>query len=340
MTELRIGILGSGYMGRTHAECLTKHVSRARLVAIAGGSRASKLAADYGVEFEPSQAALFARPDLDAVLIATPHDDHAAQTIAAAQSGLHILVEKPMATSTSACTAMIQACQSANVQLEVIQTQRFRGAHAQTRALINSGAIGQVRMLQGRSLFTDYVVGTSPWAGEDKHGGAFLDTGVHFFDLMRFLTGCEPETIYSTVTTFGGVPYAGLNAMTQLTFTEGVLGQHWMSYQMPKPGVANSEHRMLIVGESGMIDVDAYGKVQLGRDGDWTTVWEQPPIDYVNRPLDPVRLEAFFSQTQAFVDDVLDQRAATVSGAEGRMAVAMVEAALQSSATGAPVQLL
>ncbi len=340
MTELRIGILGSGYMGRTHAECLTKHVTRARLVAIAGGSRAPKLAADYGAAFDASEAALFARPDLDAVLIATPHADHVAQVIAAAEAGLHVLVEKPMATSAADCTAMIEACEAAGVRLEVIQTQRFRGAHVETRRLIESGAIGAVRMLQGRSLFTDYVVGTSPWAGEEKHGGAFLDTGVHFFDLMRFLTGREPETIFSTVTTFGGVPHPGLNAMTQLTFGGGILGQHWMSYQMPKPGVANSEHRMLIVGESGMIDVDAYGKVQLGRDGEWTTIWEQPPIDYVNRPLDPVRLEAFFTQTQAFVDDVLDERAATVSGAEGRMAVAMVEAALQSSATGAPVQLL
>jgi predicted dehydrogenase len=95
----------------------------------------------------------------------------------------------------------------------------------------------------------------------------------------------------------------------------------------------------LVVGETGSIDVDAYGKVQLGKDGEWQTVWEQPPIDYINRPLDPVRLEAFFSQTQAFVDDVLDGRPDTVSGADGRAAVALVMAAWESSRSGQLVKL-
>ena len=94
-----------------------------------------------------------------------------------------------------------------------------------------------------------------------------------------------------------------------------------------------------MVGESGIIDFDSYGKVQLARNGVWETVWEQPPIDYVNRPLDPVRLEAFFSQTQAFIDDVLDDRPDTVSGGDGRAAVALMMAAVESSRTGLPVKL-
>lgn len=339
MTELRIAILGSGYMGRTHAHCITNHVTRATLVAIAGGTRAEKLATDYGVDFEPSYDALLARSDIDAVLIATPHADHCAQVVAAARAGKHVLVEKPMATSVADCSVMIAACEKANVRLEVIQTQRFRGALWRTRKLIADGAIGRVRMFEGRSLFTDYVVGSSPWAGEGIHGGAFLDTGVHFFDLMRFLLADEPASIFSTIRTFGEVPYAGLNAMTQLTFSGGAIVQHWMSYQVPSPSLPNSEHRYIIVGDAGMIDVDAYGKVQLAKDDKWTTVWEQPPIDYVNRPLDPVRLEAFFTQTQAFVDDVLDNRPATVSGAEGRAAVALVEAAWASSRSGLPIKL-
>lgn len=339
MGELRIGILGSGYMGRTHAECITKHVTRARLVAISGGRRAPGLADDYGVRYDPDYASLLARGDIDAVLIATPHADHCPQVIAAAAAGKHVLVEKPMATSVADCTKMIDACGRSGVHLEVIQTQRFRGALWRTRQLIAEGAIGQVRMLQGRSLFTDYVVGSSPWAGEELHGGAFLDTGVHFFDLMRFLTGKEPDSIFSRLNTFGRVPYGGLNAMTQLTFADGAMAQHWMSYQVPKPSLPNSEHRYVVVGETGMIDVDAYGKLQLAKDDRWTTVWEQPAIDYVNRPLDPVRLEAFFTQTQAFVDNVLDHRPPTVSGADGRAAVALVEAAWASSRSGAPIRL-
>ena len=339
MTELRMAILGSGYMGRTHAECLDKYVGRGRLVAVAGGRRAPALAADYGVDFEPSYDALLKRGDIDAVLIATPHADHCEQVLATAAAGKHVLVEKPMATSVVDCTRMIEACRKAGVRLEVIQTQRFRGAVARTRRLVAEGAIGTVRMFEGRSLFTDYVVGQSPWAGEPEQGGAFLDTGVHFFDLMRFVLGADAESVFATVTTFGEAPHPGLNAMSQLRFAGGILAQHWMSYQIPAPSLPHSEHRYVVVGDAGLIDVDAYGKVQLGRAGAWQTIWEQPPIDYVNRPLDPVRLEAFFTQTQAFVDDVLDNRPDTVSGADGRAAVALVAAAWESSRTGQPIAL-
>lgn len=340
MAELRMAILGSGFMGLTHAECIARYTTRSRLVAIAGGSRAPGLAADYGVAFEASYGSLLARQDVDAIVIATPHALHCEQVIAAAASGKHILVEKPMATSTADCTRMIDAANAAGVRLEVIQTQRFRGAMWRTRELVAAGRIGGLRMASGRSLFSRYVVGASPWAGAEENGGAFLDTGVHFFDLMRFLSGQEVSRIVSTVETFGGVPHKGLNAMSQFAFEGGAIGQHWMSYQIPEPSLPNSEHRYLLVGDSGMIDVDAYGKLRLATGAQWETVWEQPPIDYRGKPLDPVRLEAFIAQTQAFIDDVLDDRPSTVSGEDGRAAVALVEAAWQSSRTGVPVELL
>jgi UDP-N-acetyl-2-amino-2-deoxyglucuronate dehydrogenase len=326
-------------MGRTHAECIAKHMTRVRLAAISGGSRAPQLAADYGVPYEATYEGMLARDDVDAVLIATPHADHCPQTIAAAKAGKHVLVEKPMATSVADCTKMIDACNAAGVRLEVIQTQRFRGAIARTQRLIAEGAIGRPRMFDGRSLFTEYVADSSVWTADESHGGAFLDTGVHVFDLMRFILGAEAETVFATLKTFGGARDRGLNGMVQIAFGNGVMAQHWMSYEIPTPSLPNHQHRYVIVGESGTIDVDAYGKVQLGRNGAWTTVWEQPPIDYVNRPLDPVRLEAFFTQTQAFVDDVLDDRMSTVSGEEGRAAVALCEAAWTSSRTGAPVRI-
>ena len=340
MAELRIAILGSGYMGRTHAECITKHMTRVKLAAVSGGSRAPKLAEDYGIPCEATYEGLLNRDDVDAVLIATPHADHCPQTVAAAKAGKHVLVEKPMATSVADCTTMIEACKKANVRLQVIQTQRFRGAIARTRNLIAEGRIGQPRMFDGRSLFTEYVADASAWTADDSHGGAFLDTGVHVFDLMRFTLGAEAEKVFATLKTFGEARDKGLNAHVQVGFEGGVIAHHWMAYEMPKPSLANHQHRYVIVGETGIIDVDAYGKVQLGHDGEWTTVWEQPPIDYVNRPLDPVRLEAFFTQTQAFVDDVLDRRKDTVSGFDGRAAVAICEAAWRSSRTGAPVHLI
>ncbi len=339
MNELRFAILGSGYMGRTYAECITRHNSRCKLVAVSGGRRAPGLAADYGAVFEASYEALLDRPDIDAVLIATPHADHRDQVIQAAEHGKQVLVEKPMATSAADCTAMIEACRRAGVRLEVIQTLRFRGTLARAKQLIAAGKIGQVRMLRGQTLFTTYVVDSKPWAGLPIHGGAYLDMGVHTFDIMRFLTGSEARRVFSHITTFGDVPHAGLNAMNQVDLTNGAMAQHWMSYQMPAPSLPNSMHRYYVVGERGLLDIDGYGKLQLGSGDRWETVWEQPAIDYINKPLERARLEAFYMQTQAFVDDVLDGRESTVSGEDGRAAVALVEAAWKSSQTGQAVEM-
>lgn len=340
MTELRFGIIGSGYMGRTYAECITKFNTRGRFVAVWGGQRAPGLAADYGAIAEPSYEALLARSDIDAVLIATPHNNHRAQVEAAAAAGKHVLCEKPMATNVADCDAMIDACQRAGVRLEVIQTLRFRGTPARAKKLIDAGAIGKVRTIRGQSLFTNpYGHLGKPWAGEAEHGGYFLDMGAHNFDILRFWTGAEPTLMFSQVYTYDIPAHERANAMSQVVFNNGVVAQHWMSFQMPMPGLPQSAHRYIIVGETGILDVDGFGKLLLGRGDQWELIWEQPTFDPINNPYVPERLESFFTQTQDFIDDVLDGRPDTVSGADGRAAVAMVEAALRSSATGQAVRL-
>jgi predicted dehydrogenase len=163
--------------------------------------------------------------------------------------------------------------------------------------------------------------------------------GCHNFDILCALAGDAPRRIFSHVMTYAAAPHMRQNAMSQVDFAGGAAAQMWMSFEMPRPGIPDTAHRYVVVGETGILDIDGYGKLRLGRGDHWETVWEQPPIDYINRPLDPVRLEAFYTQTQAFVDDVLDGRAPTISGAEGRRAVAMVEAAWRSSQSGQAVEL-
>ena len=282
---------------------------------------------------------MLARADVDAVLIATPHSLHRDQVVQAAKAGKHVLVEKPMSTSVADCTTMIDACRAAGVFLEVIQTLRFRGVLVRAKQLIDEGRIGNVWMIRGQTLRQDYIIDTASWAAQPENGGAVLDMGVHNFDIMRFLTGANVTRVFSHVTTYGDSPAPGMTAMTQLTFDNGVAAQQWTSFEFHAKHMTDSQHRYIVSGEKGVLDIDGYGKLILCTPEGEELIWEQPPIDFVNRPMEPSRLAAFYTQIQSFVDDILDGRTPTVSGEDGRAAVAVVEAALQSARTGQAVEV-
>jgi hypothetical protein len=106
MDLVRVGIVGSGFMGRTYAEVLDKHIRGAKLVAVAVGRRAEQLAADYGIAVEPSIEALVGRADIDAVILATPEQMRLEQARVAA---VHVLSLLPNPTGgPSAETPMLE----------------------------------------------------------------------------------------------------------------------------------------------------------------------------------------------------------------------------------------
>jgi predicted dehydrogenase len=179
------------------------------------------------------------------------------------------------------------------------------------------------------------------WTEDPAEGGLILDQGAHNFDFLRWFAGAEARRVFGKVSTYSPGKYPFPTAMAQVEFANGVLAQNWMSFELPKPGLKNHQFRALVVGETGMIDVDPYGKLQAALDGkDWELVWEQPTIDYVNKPLAPERLEAFYTQVQDFIDAVRLGRPPAVTGEDGRAAVALIDAVRASSATGQAVELL
>ncbi len=341
MDTVRIGMIGSGYMGRSYAECLKRYTTHGQLTAVFGGSRAPKLAADYGAASVDDLDALLARPDVDAVLVASPHSAHVSQVMRAARAGKHVLVEKPMALDTAECDAMIGACHTASVTLSVIQTVRFRGTVARAKKLIREGRIGEVRMIELRTLFEWVPLTSKNWTQDEAEGGLILDQGAHNFDFLRWFADSEAARVFGRVRQFGDCAWPHPTAMAQVEFKNGVLANTWMSFELPKPGLANSAFRALVVGSTGMLDIDGYGKLSAALDGkDWQLVWEQPAIDYVNKPLAPERLEAFYTQVQDFIDSVREKRPPAVTGEDGRAAVGLIDAVRRSSATGQAVSFV
>lgn len=339
MPDIRFGLVGSGFMGRSYAECIARHCRNTRLVAVTGGRRAPQLASDYKVEHTDTLEALLERSDIDAVLLATPQVGHVSQTVAAAAAGKHVLVEKPMALNAGECQTMIDACRKAGVVLSVIQTQRFRGTTWRAKKLIEEGRIGKVRMIELRTLFPFVPVLETHWLQEEINGGLLQDQGAHNFDFLRWFSGSEARAVFGQIQRLPDDPWPCPTAMAQVSFENGVMAQTWMSFELPKPGLVNSDFRAIVTGETGMLDIDGYGKLQGALDGkDWELIWEQPTIDYLNKPLEPVRLEAFFTQVQDFIDAIREKRAPAVTGEDGRATIAMIDAVRRSNETGASVR--
>jgi predicted dehydrogenase len=342
-SDIGIGITGSGFMARTYAQCLERYTGRARLVAVAGGSRAPALAADFGIDFVEATDDLFGRDDVDAVIITTPEMVHREQTEKAASAGKHVLVEKPMAADLEACDAMSKACREAGIRLMVVQSQRFRGVHRRAHRIIGEGRIGRVQQVRfwGLKLQSDSlaVVKDKPFYRDPLGGGLYMGYAVHCFDMVRWMVGTEAESVYATVKSFGDHGVESFSTMAQIRFSGGAVAQVWICLEMPGESFPQSAFHTQIVGSEGLMDFDGYSYLDLTTHGKRERVWEQPPFDPTD-PADPVRLESYSLMLQDFIDSVVEKREPSVTATDGRAAVELCLAALHSAETNSPVNLL
>jgi myo-inositol 2-dehydrogenase/D-chiro-inositol 1-dehydrogenase len=339
MKNIRLGIIGSGFMGRTNAETATRYLKNVELCAIAGGSRAPALADAYGVKAEASVEALLARPDIDAVLISTPHAEHTWQAVEAANRGKHILLDKPMATSVADCDRILEATGKAGVKLMIMFGQRFRICNMEARRLVREGAIGNVKMILELILASGGLKAMPPWQSKPENIGPFIGHAVHNIDRIRWITGAEITSVTAHVQRD---PATGNESSTMalLSLSNGAMATLWESWDIPAPIFPRSASGAWIAGESGNLDLDAYGELRLGQNGAWSVVAVQEAIDWAGQGmLAPVRMAAYRAQHQEFIDSILEDRTPAVTGEDGRAAVAVAEAAYRSAAEGRTIYL-
>lgn len=333
-----IGLLGSGFMAHTYAECLARHVPNAHLAAIALGSRAPGLAEEYGVAFEASAESLLARDDVGAVIIATPHSTHLPLTLLAAAAEKHVYLEKPMAVTLADCDTMIAACAAAGVLVTVNHVTRLRRSPLTAKRLLDEGRIGELRMIRVLSSVVGYLQDDHGWAHAPGEGGAWLDMGVHMFDALRWFADSEVDLIFARIRDFGGTPHLRRTATAEVEMRNGVIAQLLVSMELPEPGLG-SQSQWTFIGSHGIIESDSYGKVRLGKGTAWEEVFEMPSFALNADVYSPVRLEAFAAQVEEFVDAIAAGGGPGMAGEDGRAAVEVVEAAIRSAETDAAVRL-
>ena len=129
--------------------------------------------------------------------------------------------------------------------------------------------------------------------------------------------------------------------MATLGMNDGSMATTWVTWAVAAPGFPGSGFSARVLGEKGAMDLDAYSELRLLRNGAWSTVVEQAPIDFKGKGmLDPVRLEAYTAQGNEFLNSIREDRDPSVTGRDGRAAVAVALAAYQSAAGQKTIHLL
>jgi len=343
-TELGFGILGSGNMARVYGDALTRDgiVPRGRLAAIALGTRAPALAAEYGVAAEPTTEALLARRDVDVVVIATPHSTHLPLARAVAAAGKHVYLEKPMALDVAECDAIIAACRTAGVQLTIAKQTRHFEMSMRAKEYIDQGLIGDILFLRPMSVTPGHGFDNVPqsWPMDPAEGDAFLDWGSHACDAVRWFTGAHAVRVYADYDNFTGVPIPDSTALVQIRMSNRSVAQILLCYEIGPSGFGSRRNNQYhIVGTKGSIfwDLD---RVELWTGDRERKVWELPSWTLPDfKPRDPRRVGNTARQIVDFIDDVTAGRPPRITGADGRAAIEMTQAARLSARTGRAVDL-
>jgi len=202
MTDtIRFGILGTGFIAQQFAGDL-RHAVGASLAAV--GSRSQEGADDFGEVFaipnrHASYEALAADPTVDVVYIATPHPFHCPNTLMCLGAGKAVICEKPFALNEAEAREMFDAARQHDLFLmEGMWTYCFP-AIRKIKELIDSGAIGEPRMMMGAFCWRSEWDESTAVLNRQLGGGALLDVGVYPISVAHLVFGGEPETIQAAV---------------------------------------------------------------------------------------------------------------------------------------------
>jgi predicted dehydrogenase len=192
---LDTAIIGMGRWGQTLVDSVQgRNDAGIRFVSGCTGrpERAAEWAARQGVRILPDFDAVLADPAVKAVAIASPHQMHADQVVAAARAGKHVFVEKPFTMSKASAQAAVDACREAGVVMALGHNRRFLPAVAQMKALLADGSLGTLLHVEGQFSGPGaiaYKPGMWRASRAESPLGGMGGMGIHMVDMMVNLAG-------------------------------------------------------------------------------------------------------------------------------------------------------
>jgi len=317
---LGVGIIGAGHFGAAHAQAIAES-GAARLVAACRNDAAGldSFRDQFGGKGYLDWRALLDDRDVDAVVIALPHHLHAEAAIAAAQAGKHVMIEKPMAPTVAECRRILAAATKAGIVLMPGHTMRFTLPFMTARRLIE-GRAGRLRFGSSRMIKLWMEGNRRPWHLSPRTGGGMLFTaGIHALDRLLAYAGCRATHVSAFLTNAFHEQEADDSALLLLRFGDDAAGQVASIGFRHGAMISGDE----LVCESGVLSVDFFKGVALGRDQRWESVQGSIEQDVAGR--------ALVRQWQAFAAAVADGARLPVTGDDGLHVVACIEAAFEAA---------
>lgn len=328
----KVAIIGCGAMGNVHAGIWSAR-DDADVVAVfdPDAERCAALAQSSGAAACTTLEAAIVDADVDVVSVCTPANLHCEVSCLAMAHGRHVLCEKAMATTLAEADKMITTASANNVKLGISYQYRSFPKSLAYRGLIHAGAFGGPVM--ARFVDVREVRPKLAMHRRSMNGGPVIDMAGHFFDLMRFITGEEPEAVYARGHVFGAVKprLEGIDdlAIDAAEITVGFSGGHVLSvnvnWGMPEghPGVVREE----LIGPELIMRPTEKGAEAIYADR----------VEAVEpEPLTPVGVG---TRIQDLLTAIEHDTKPEVAGKDGRIALAVCLAALTSIETGDVVHL-
>ncbi len=340
MSKIRFGMVGCGVIHEWHMNVLRNLSEDAEAVAVydVAPAKAQASVDKWGVPACATYEELLARPDIDAVIIGTPSGLHAAQGIAAARAGKHILTEKPIDIDVSAANALVEAAHAAGVVLSPVSQNRYGKGIRKLHEWLDEGKLG--RLVYGEAVIKWYrsqeYYDSGDWRGTWAldGGGALMNQGVHYADQLRWAMG-PIKTLTAKAATLGHERIEVEDIVTaSIEFASGALGT-LTATTCAYPGF---ETGLEVYGTEGSVRIKD-NELVIARFKDGTTV---TPEDVAAAPVggaDPTAIgyDLHTQQFRDFIEAIREKRAPWMTGEMGRDALELVVGVYQSARTGQPV---
>jgi glucose-fructose oxidoreductase len=330
-TKVRYAVVGLGHISQVAILPGFRNVRNSELVALVTSDpqKEKKLGKKYNVStvvsYEQYEEVL---EQVDAVFIGLPNHLHREYAVRAAEAGVHVLCEKPMAVTEEECQAMIDAARKNNVKLMVAYRLHFEKGNLEAIRTVQSGRLGEPRIFTSefaQQIKRDNVRATEPI---ERGGGPVYDMGVYCINAARYLFGSEPVKVVAASANNGEERFRKIDEMTSaiLHFPEERLASFTCSFG------AVDISRYTVVGTKGSLTADPAYEYSSGLEQTITIGEKKSKRKFPKR-------DQFAAEILYFSDCILKNKEPEPSGVEGLADVRIVQAIYQSAATGKAVTL-